>query len=91
MKKYLLRCFMAICIVAAVAGPACAGWGKCGGCHFGVFAPSKTTLKEKFKSHDDFVKGALTSESSMMDKVKKDPDNIEGAAKEIGYTEPEKK
>lgn len=82
---------MAMCIVAAAAGPACAGWGKCVGCHFGVFTPSKTTLKEKFKSFDEFVKGALTSESSMMDKVKKDPDTIKTAAKEIGYTEPKKK
>ena len=91
MKKSLWIWFFAICIIVAAAGPACAGWGKCVGCHSGAIAPTKGTLKEKFKTLDEFVKGALTTENSMMNGIKKDPDGIRDAAKEIGYTDPEQK
>ena len=91
MKNFLFICITAMCILAFTTGPAFAGWGKCVGCHFGVFAPSKVTLKEKFKTFDEFVKGALASESSMMDKTKNNPDSIKDVAKEIGYTEPHQK
>ncbi len=90
MKKPLLILFAAMCMVVAAAGSAQAGWGKCGGCHFGMFAPSKATMKEKFKTLDAFVNGALASESSMMEHVKKNPGDICAIAKEIGYKEPEK-
>ena len=91
MKKSLLILFPAICVMATTAGPACAGWGTCVGCHFGVIAPAKGKLTEKFKTQDEFVKGALATESSMMDRIKKNPEGIREAAKEIGYTELEQK
>ncbi len=91
MKKTLFIWFSAICIVSFVSGPACAEWGKCVVCHFGVFAPSKETLKEKFKTKDDFVNAALKSESSMMDPYKKKSEKLHEAVKELGYTEPVKK
>ena len=91
MKKTFWIWFAVMCVVAAVVSPACAGWGKCVGCHFGAIAPSKEALKKKFTTLDEFVKGALAAKSSMMDGIKKDPDNIRKVAKEIGYAEPGQK
>lgn len=90
MKKFSGICFSAILLLAA-ATPAVAGWEKCAGCHSGAIAPAKETLKQKFKTLDDFVNGAMAAENAMMTAIKKDVDGIREAAKAIGYTEPGKK
>jgi len=91
MKKFLWASFLAICVMVFTAGPVSADWNKCKGCHTGSIAPAKEALKEKFKTLDDFVKGAMATENPMMKGIKKDPDGIQKAAKEIGYTNPENK
>ncbi len=91
MKKYLCICFVAISVAVLFVDTSFAAWGKCVGCHFGVIAPSKKSLKEKFTMLEDFVKGAMDSESSMMEHVKKNPDGICDAAQDIGYKQQDQK
>jgi len=90
MKIFLGICFSAL-LVLSVAAPAGAGWAKCAGCHTGAIAPAREALKQKFKTLDEFVKGAMAAENAMMTPIKKDTDSIRAAAKEIGYTAPCKK
>jgi hypothetical protein len=58
-------------------------WDKCKVCHNGNMAPDEKTLKEKYKTADEFIKAAKESLSSMMKNYKHDAD-LKEAAKYLG-------
>lgn len=49
-------------------------WDKCKVCHNGSMAPDKKTLKEKYKTADEFIRAAKKSTSIMMKNYKGDAD-----------------
>lgn len=61
-----------------------AQWSGCIGCHNGTVAPAKDTLKDKFKTAEEFVKAALSSDNSMMEQIRENEEAIIAAAADIG-------
>ena len=58
-------------------------WDKCKICHNGTMAPDEKTLKQRYKTADEFMKAAKESPNSMMSSYKGDAD-LKEAAKYLG-------
>ena len=82
MKRHLLF-VLTIILLLIFSSAAYAEWGKCMLCHNGIVAPGKGALKEKFKTADEFLKAATSSESNMMKNIKNDEAAIKEAIKDI--------
>ena len=59
-------------------------WDQCKGCHDGSLAPGANTLKDKYKTAEDFVKAAKKAKDPLMDRYKLDEELLRKAARDIG-------
>jgi len=83
MKKILLT--LATLAVAAVV-PSLSNAGAadtCKGCHNGSVAPAVDALKAKFKTADELVAGAKSSQNPMMKPMQGDEAKLKAAAAEL--------
>ena len=58
-------------------------WDKCRICHNGTMAPDEKTLKQRYKTADEFMKAARKASNPMMNNYKGDAD-LKEAAKYLG-------
>jgi hypothetical protein len=83
MKKQLFA-LTTLALVAAMPSLSVAGESDtCKGCHNGSLAPDVAALKAKFKSADDLVAGAKSSQNPMMKSIQADEAKLKAAAAEI--------
>ncbi len=82
MKKLLA--ITAVSLVALAPSLSVAGESDmCKGCHNGSVAPAIDALKSKFKTADELVAGAKSSQNPMMKAVQGDEAKLKAAAAEI--------
>lgn len=83
MKKLLLA-MTTVALVALMPSLSVAGDSDtCKGCHNGSVAPGVDALKAKFKTADDLVAGAKSSQNPMMKSIQADEAKLKAAAAEI--------
>lgn len=80
MKKILL----AVTVAAVMPLTSMAGESDvCKGCHNGSVAPSVETLQSKFKTPDELVAAAKSTQNPMMKAIQADEAKLKAAAAEI--------
>ncbi|MGR8932510.1 MAG: hypothetical protein ACU836_17950 [Gammaproteobacteria bacterium] len=83
MKKLLLA-MTTLALVALMPSLSVAGESDtCKGCHNGSVAPAIDALKSKFKTVDELVAGAKSSQNPMMKAIQADEAKLKAAAAEI--------
>ncbi|MGY6277822.1 hypothetical protein [Methylomonas sp. MgM2] len=83
MKKFLLT-LAALALVGLMPSLSVAGESDtCKGCHNGSVAPGIDALKAKFKTADELVAGAKSSQNPMMKPIQADEAKLKAAAAEI--------
>lgn len=82
MKRMLMTAAVAgFCLAGSAAH---AGWGVCSGCHNDAMAIGKEAIRAKYTSVEALIKGAQTSNSPMMARIKQDVEGLKAAAIELG-------
>ena len=83
MRKCLVM-FIMICLTTLFCfNAAHGGWEKCKVCHNGRTAPDEKSLKTKYQTADELIKGAKGSLNPMMKNYKGD-EALKEAANDIG-------
>ena len=83
MKKFLLAT-ATFALVTVMPSLSVAGESDtCKGCHNGSVAPDVAALKSKFKTADELVAGAKSSQNPMMKSIQADEAKLKAAAAEI--------
>ena len=75
---------LAISVILLFSTFSMAQWSRCKGCHNGTMASGSDALKEKYKTADELVKGALATKSPMMKWIQNNEKVAKEAAKDIG-------
>ncbi|WP_150050220.1 MULTISPECIES: hypothetical protein [Methylomonas] len=83
MKKVLLT-LATLAVATVVPSLSIAGAADtCKGCHNGSVAPAVDALKAKFKTADELVAGAKSSQNPMMKPMQADEAKLKAAAAEL--------
>ena len=84
MKRFTLLLLTLIMVLSFASFAFAGGFATCAGCHNGKIAPAKETLKEKYKTADELVKGAMAAKNAMMKNFQKE-EVLQEAAKDGGW------